>query len=89
MERSPSLPVYSPVADPVALINMSESPCVWDSIDFPATIKSCSWIRGLLHMERDFFLKQSETSLQESFLVMYICIFRERQGLLIKGALIF
>lgn len=32
-ERSPSLPVYSPVADPVALINLS-----------PTTIKSCSWI---------------------------------------------
>ncbi len=43
-ERSPSLPVYSPVADPVALINLS-----------PTTIKSCSWIWGLLHMEIDFF----------------------------------
>ncbi len=32
-ERSPSLPVYCPVADPVALINLS-----------PTTIKSCSWI---------------------------------------------
>lgn len=89
MERSPSLPVYSPVADPVALINLSERPCVWDSIDFlqqsnifPRSEVCCTW-RVI------FFLKQSETSLQEPFLMMYICIFRERQGLLIKGALIF
>lgn len=83
MERSPSLPVYSPVA----LINLSESPCVWDSIDFPATIKSCSWIRGLLHMERDFFPEAIRNFSSRAF--PHICIFRERQALLVKGAPIF
>lgn len=52
-ECSPSLSVNSPVAVPVALFDLSESPCV--SLDYPATIKCCSWIRGLLPMERDFY----------------------------------